>query len=135
MPEAVTAPAKPVARRRYISVLFGDLSESTRIAATLEAEIYSELLAQMRAAAEEAVARHGGTIVQLLGDGVVAIFGYPAAREDDGRRAVEAALELHERIRAIPLEQPLPWRTSLGMHSGSEAATTARAPVALAALM
>ena len=121
MPEAVTAPAKPVARRRYISVLFGDLSESTRIAATLEAEIYSELLAQMRAAAEEAVARHGGTIVQLLGDGVVAIFGYPAAREDDGRRAVEAALELHERIRAIPLEQPLPWRTSLGMHSGIHA--------------
>lgn len=105
-------------RRRYVSVLFGDLSESTRIAATLEAELYSELLAAMRQAAEEVVARHGGTIVQLLGDGVVAIFGYPAAQEDDGRRATEAALDLHARIRGIPLEQPLPWRKALGMHSG-----------------
>jgi len=105
-------------RRRYISVLFGDLSESTRIAAALEAEIYSDMLASLRQAAEEVIARHGGTIVQLLGDGVVAIFGYPSAREDDGRRATEAALDLHERVRSIPLEQPLPWRKALGMHSG-----------------
>lgn len=118
---SASAPAKPASRRRYISVLFGDLSESTRIAATLEAEVYADLLAHVRRAAEETVARHGGTIVQLLGDGVVAIFGYPAAREDDGRRAVEAALDLHARIDAIPLEQPLPWRKSLGMHSGIHA--------------
>lgn len=118
---STSVPEKPASRRRYISVLFGDLSESTRIAATLEAEVYADLLAHVRQAAEETVARHGGTIVQLLGDGVVAIFGYPAAREDDGRRAVEAALDLHARINAIPLEQPLPWRRTLGMHSGIHA--------------
>ncbi len=106
------------ARRRYISVLFCDLSESTRIAAALEAEIYSDLLAAVRQAAEDVVAKHGGTIVQLLGDGIVAIFGYPSAREDHGRRATEAALDLHARVRSIPLEQPLPWRKTLGMHSG-----------------
>lgn len=102
-------------------MLFGDLSESTRIAAALEAEIYADLLALVRQAAEDVIAKHGGTIVQLLGDGVVAIFGYPTASEDDGRRAVEAALDLHERIRSIPLEQPLPWRKALGMHSGIHA--------------
>lgn len=112
---------KPVSRRRYITVLFSDLSESTRIAAVMEAEIYADLFALLRQAAEEVIAKHGGMIVQLLGDGVVAIFGYPATREDDGRRAVEAALELHEQVRAIPLEQPLAWRSSLGMHSGIHA--------------
>lgn len=119
MPDPGTpATALTGARRRYVSVLFGDLSESTRIAAALEAEIYSDVLAALRQAAEEVIAKHGGTIVQLLGDGVVAIFGYPTAREDDGRRATEAALELHERVGRIPLEQPLPWRKALGMHSG-----------------
>lgn len=109
------------ARRSYATVVFADLSESTRIAATLEAEVYADLLVRLRRASEEIFARHGGTIVQFLGDGVVAIFGYPVAREDDGRRATEAALDLHDRVRDTPLETRLPWRNALGMHTGIHA--------------
>lgn len=122
MPEPGTSATAPAgARRRYVTVLFADLSESTRIAAALEAEVYADMLLTLRRASEEIIARHGGTIVQFLGDGVVAIFGYPMAREDDGRRATEAALDLHESVRNIPLETRLSWRKALGMHSGIHA--------------
>ena len=43
----------------------------------------------------EEVERFGGTVAQLTGDGVLALFGAPTAHEDDSERAVRAALALH----------------------------------------
>jgi class 3 adenylate cyclase len=110
------------ARRRYLTMMFSDLSESTRLAASMEAEQYAEVLGELRRAYQEVIPKHGGTIVQIQGDGVLAVFGYPEAREDGGRRATEAALELHERVRRLrprteaAIPEPLALHT--GIHSG-----------------
>jgi class 3 adenylate cyclase/tetratricopeptide (TPR) repeat protein len=104
-------------RRRYLTILFSDLSDSTKIAGTLEAEDYSELLDQLRAIYHRVVAAQGGAIAQISGDGMLAVFGLPEPREDDGRRAVETALDLHEAVRALGGERA--WGgTALRLHSG-----------------
>ncbi|HEX8194109.1 MAG TPA: AAA family ATPase [Allosphingosinicella sp.] len=103
-------------RRRYLTILFSDLSESTRLAGRLEAEDYFDLIARLRACYHQAVEKHGGTVAQISGDGMLAVFGWPEAREGDGRRAVEAALDLHAAVEAQ--SGPAPLRLHSGIHSG-----------------
>lgn len=88
-------------RRQAISILCSDLSESTRFSGTLETEDYSELLGRLASIFHRVIADHGGEIVQITGDGVTAIFGLTRPREDDTRRAVEAALDLRSAVRAL----------------------------------
>src|SRR6185437_12795207 len=80
--------------RRIVSVLVLDVAESTSIAETLGPErskfLFDEVVALMR----EEVERFGGTVVQLTGDGVLALFGAPFAHEDDSERAVRSALAI-----------------------------------------
>ena len=91
-----SAPAPLVVnQRRHLVMLFTDLSDSTRIAATMEPELYADLLQQLRDLIGVIVPRHGGEIVRVDGDGALCIFGYPDPHEDAGRRATEAALDLH----------------------------------------
>jgi len=107
------------ARRRYLAILFTDLTDSARLVASMEAEDYAALLGRVRREYEETISRHGGTIIQIVGDGLLASFGYPEAAENDGRRATEAALELHEVIGRVPL--PGQHRTPLSLHTGIHA--------------
>ncbi|HJQ50815.1 MAG TPA: ABC transporter substrate-binding protein [Gaiellaceae bacterium] len=80
--------------RRIVSVLVLDVAESTSIAETLGPErskfLFDEVVALMR----EEVERFGGTVAQLTGDGVLALFGAPFAHEDDSERAVRSALAI-----------------------------------------
>ena len=104
-------------RRRHLTILFSDLSDSTGIAGRLEAEDYSSLVSGVHAIYDRVIASHGGVIAQISGDGMLAMFGYPQAREDDGRRAVEAALELHESVAALA-GGGAPLRLHSGVHAG-----------------
>lgn len=113
--EALTASA---ARRRYLTVLFADLCDSTQIGNHMEAEAYFEMLHAVRTCCREVIERHGGQIARIQGDGVLAIFGFPESREDDGRRAVEAALELHEAVASLPFVNPVQTGAGLRLHSG-----------------
>ena len=83
-------------RRRYLTLMFSDLSGSTPLGAYMEAEDYADMLAQLRGLFHTIIPKHRGLIARIQGDGVLAIFGYPQAGEDDGRCATEAALDLHE---------------------------------------
>ena len=80
--------------RRYLTLLFSDLSDSTALAAAMEAEHYAAMLSLLRRAYQDTIAHHGGVVVRVQGDGLLAMFGHPQTQEDDGRRAVEAALDL-----------------------------------------
>jgi class 3 adenylate cyclase len=93
-----TAAAAGINQRRHLTIFFSDLSDSTRIAASMEPEDYAELLQQIRNLCEQIIPRHGGEIVRIDGDGVLCIFGYPEDYEDAGRRATEAAIDLHAAI-------------------------------------
>jgi class 3 adenylate cyclase/tetratricopeptide (TPR) repeat protein len=108
-------------RRRYLAILFSDLSHSVTIASAMETEDYADLLSRLRRTFEDVILKHGGTIIELPGDGVLASFGHPEAREDDGRRATEAALELHERVRRLQSDLRVPASTPLRLHTGIHA--------------
>ena len=105
--------------RHYVTLLFSDLSRSTELAGAMEAEQYAALLSTLRIAYQEAVPRWGGTIVRVQGDGLLAMFGHPVAQEDAGRRAVEAAIALHQAVRR--LAPRLPEGFSLQLHTGIHA--------------
>src|SRR5215210_4593411 len=80
--------------RRIVSVLVADVAGSTSIAERIGPErskfLFDEVVALMR----QEVERFGGTVAQLTGDGVLALFGAPVAHEDDPERAVRAALAI-----------------------------------------
>ncbi len=104
--------------RRYLTLLFSDLSFSTKLAAAMEAEHYAALLAVVRRAYQNTIFKHGGVIVRVQGDGLLAMFGYPKSREDDGRRAVEAALDLHQVVADLRPTMPASAGATLNLHSG-----------------
>ncbi len=83
-----------------MTVLFADVVESTGLAERLDAEDVRRLLARYYATAREVVEDRGGTLEKFIGDAVVAVFGLPRAHGDDASRALSAALELRDRVRA-----------------------------------
>ncbi|MEJ6006226.1 AAA family ATPase [Paucibacter sp. AS339] len=113
-----------VGQRRNLTVVFSDLTDSTRLADGMEAEHYAAMLTELRALYQSVVPRHGGTVVRIQGDGMLAIFGHPEVREDDGRRATEAVLELHQAVRGLQPpsgEAQWPHGQALSLHSGIHA--------------
>jgi class 3 adenylate cyclase/tetratricopeptide (TPR) repeat protein len=91
----------PVAERRLVSVLFADLVGFTTLAEGRDAEDTRELLSRYFDLAKDVVARYGGAIEKFIGDAVMAVWGAPTAHEDDAERAVRAALELVDAVRAL----------------------------------
>ena len=108
-------------QRRHLAVLFCDLCQSTRLATVMEAEDFADLLSALRQLQQEVIARHGGMVVRMQGDGLLAVFGYPMAGEDDGRRATEAALDLHRQVAALGANIAPTLRETLALHSGIHA--------------
>ncbi|MCG2592199.1 AAA family ATPase [Ramlibacter sp. XY19] len=106
--------------RRYLTLLFADLSHSTELAEIMDPEHYAAMLAAVREVYQQTIPRHGGMVVRVQGDGLLALFGYPQTREDDGRNAVAAALEVHQRVRALDIRMPEGFALCLhtGIHSG-----------------
>ncbi len=113
---------KPVATaggRHHVTVLFTDLSSSSRLAQAVEPETNIHILDTIIAQAANIISKHGGIVNQCHGDGVLAVFGFPKIQEDDVRRATEAALELHGSIGNLSFEAlELPVWFSPRMHSG-----------------
>src|SRR6201987_2676216 len=72
----------PTGERRHLTVLFCDLVGSTQIAARLDPEEWRETVAGYHRAAAEAITRFDGHVAKYLGDGVMAYFGWPAARDN-----------------------------------------------------
>ena len=85
--------------RKQVTVLFCDLANSTPLAELLGPEAMYGLLNGFFELALAEVHRYEGTINQFLGDGFMALFGAPLAREDHARRAVLAALGIQQALR------------------------------------
>jgi predicted ATPase/class 3 adenylate cyclase len=86
------------ADRRTVTVLFADLSGFTAISERLDPEVVqslqNEIFAEMTVAAES----FGGFVDKFIGDAMLALFGAPAAHEDDPERALRASLDMIDRI-------------------------------------
>src|SRR5688500_1776492 len=82
------------AERRRVSVLFVDLVDFTSLAESMDPEEVRAVQARYFEVARLIVATHGGTLEKFIGDAVMAVWGAPAAHEDDAERAVRAALAI-----------------------------------------
>jgi class 3 adenylate cyclase len=87
--------------RRHVTVMFCDLVGSTGISAALDAEDWRDLVGAYLDAASAAVAEMGGHVAKKLGDGLMALFGYPVAQENDAERAARAALSIQRSLSEI----------------------------------
>src|ERR687885_162703 len=92
--------ARPVAgERKFVTVLFADVVNSTSMGEQLDPEHVIEIMNGAFAFLNMAVAKYGGTVARLMGDAVLAFFGAPVAHEDDPERAVRAGLEIQRAAR------------------------------------
>jgi class 3 adenylate cyclase/tetratricopeptide (TPR) repeat protein len=79
--------------RKTVTVLFCDVSGSTRLGERLDPESLREVMESYFELIEGVVERHGGVVEKFIGDAVMAVFGVPLVHEDDAVRAVRAAWE------------------------------------------
>jgi class 3 adenylate cyclase/tetratricopeptide (TPR) repeat protein len=84
--------------RKVVTVLFTDVTESTQLADRLDVEELQEVMSEWFAAVREEIEAQGGTVEKYIGDAVMAVFGVPAAHEDDPARALRAALAIRRRL-------------------------------------
>ena len=81
--------------------MFCDLVGSTSISAGLDAEDWRDLVGAYLDAASAAVTEMGGHVAKKLGDGLMALFGYPVAQENDAERAARAALSIQHALAEV----------------------------------
>jgi class 3 adenylate cyclase len=95
--DLLAAPSDPGEIRR-LTIFFADLVDSTVLSTRVEPETYRLLVGRYREQVLRAVHRYEGHIGNTAGDGLLAVFGYPIAHEDDVRRAVHAGLEITREV-------------------------------------
>jgi class 3 adenylate cyclase len=101
-PAPSARPASPkgpeVSAERRPITMFCDLVGSTGLAAKLDPEDWRNLVNAYLDEASKAVTGLGGHVLKRLGDGLMALFGYPQAQENDAERAVRAALAIQRAL-------------------------------------
>src|SRR5215203_2545107 len=115
--------------RRIVSVLVADVADSTVIGERLGPERSKFLFDEVARLMAAEVRRFEGTVAQLTGDGMYALFGVPSAHEDDPERAVRAALSIQaalgdyahdvEQAYDVALHARVAVNTRTGRHPGS----------------
>ncbi len=80
--------------RCYITVMFCDMIDSTRLSEKLDTEDLSELFRLYQEFSFKVVYKYQGHIARIIGDGLLIYFGYLIAHEDDAHQAVKAGLEI-----------------------------------------
>jgi class 3 adenylate cyclase/tetratricopeptide (TPR) repeat protein len=109
--------------RKHVTVLFADLSDSTRVSERVGPEEMHALLDRCFQRMLAEVHRFEGTVNQFTGDGIMALFGAPVALEDAPRRAVLAALAMQRAL--APVRAELSGRVGfecglrIGIHAGT----------------
>ena len=108
--------------RKQVTVLFADLKGSMELLADRDPEEARHILDPVLERLMAAVHRYEGTVNQIMGDGIMALFGAPLAHEDHAVRACYAALAMQEAIRGYSAEvrrtHGVEVQIRVGLHSG-----------------
>jgi class 3 adenylate cyclase/tetratricopeptide (TPR) repeat protein len=108
--------------RKQVTVLFADLKDSTELIRGLDPEAAQQLLDPAIHCMMDAVHRFEGTVNQVLGDGIMALFGAPVAHEDHALRACYAALAMQAAMQPttedVRRTRGLELRMRVGLNSG-----------------
>jgi class 3 adenylate cyclase/tetratricopeptide (TPR) repeat protein len=116
------APRTVAGERKFVSVLFADMVDSTTIGEQLDPEQVAEIMNGAFAFLNASVKKYGGTVARLLGDAIIAFFGAPIAHEDDAERAVRAGLEIQAAAReyaeAVKRDYRVDFKVRIGINTG-----------------
>ena len=111
--------------KKELFVLFSDLEGFTKMSHAIEPEMVAKLLNRYLDMLSDVVLEHGGVIDKFVGDAVVAFWGAPIARPDDGERAARAGYALwrageafREEVAAMDATLPKIGKTRVGLHYG-----------------
>ena len=119
---AAAISASEPAEYKQVTVLFADIVGSMRIAPVVGAERLREIVADVVSSATVVVRRYGGMVESFTGDGIMAVFGAPAALEDHAFRACLAALGIQEEAKRLAGEvlarDAVELRVRIGLNSG-----------------
>jgi class 3 adenylate cyclase/tetratricopeptide (TPR) repeat protein len=118
----LTSKAALEGERKQVTVLFADLKGSMELLADRDPEEARKFLDPVLEYMMEAVHRYEGTVNQVMGDGIMALFGAPLAHEDHAVRGCYAALRMQESVKryaeGIFRSQGVPVRIRVGLNSG-----------------
>src|SRR5213595_2339174 len=118
----LTSKAALEGERKQVTVLFADLKGSMELLADRDPEEARKLLDPVLEHMMEAVHRYEGTVNQVMGDGIMALFGAPLAHEDHAVRACYAALRMQESVKryaeGVRRTEGIPIQIRVGLNSG-----------------
>src|SRR5262245_40372990 len=118
----LTSRAALEGERKQVTVLFADLKGSMELLADRDPEEARQLLDPVLERMMAAVHRYEGTVNQVMGDGIMALFGAPIAHEDHAVRACYAALAMQTSVKAYATEvqrtKGVPLQMRVGLNSG-----------------
>ena len=104
--------------RKVVTILFCDVVGSTSLGEATDPETTRRVMARYAMAMTEVIERYGGTVERFRGDEVMAVFGIPAAHEDDALRAARAATEMQRRLAELNVELRERWGVELACRIG-----------------
>jgi class 3 adenylate cyclase/tetratricopeptide (TPR) repeat protein len=104
--------------RKYVTVLFADISGYTAMAERLDPEEVRDITRQIFGEAAGIISKYGGSIEKYVGDAIMAVFGVPKSHEDDPVRAIKAAREIHNSMEAASRGIEAMIENPLSMHIG-----------------
>ena len=102
--EREAAEPSPAEERRIVTILFTDIVGSTALAEKLDPEDWREIVAAIHGMAGRLIQQHHGSVVQYLGDGLLALFGAQTPSERDPENAVHAALDIQLEVGSWKLD-------------------------------
>lgn len=113
------APApRPGADRRQLTVMFVDLVGSTALSTHLDPEELRDVIQAYQNAVAMEIARLEGHVAKLMGDGVLAYFGWPRAHEDAAERSVRAGFAVTHAVARLPHTAAGPLAARVGIATG-----------------
>jgi class 3 adenylate cyclase/tetratricopeptide (TPR) repeat protein len=104
--------------RRQLAVLFCDMVGFTKLSYKLDPEAMQIVLRAYEETCETCVNRYDGYVFRILGDGIVAFFGFPLAHESGAERAVRAGLDIISAIAGLNLQSVGRLQVRIGITSG-----------------
>ncbi|MEM7194169.1 MAG: AAA family ATPase [Pseudomonadota bacterium] len=104
--------------RRYLTLMFCDLADSTKLSAHMDMEDVHEINRAFQETCTLAINKISGFVARYMGDGILAYFGYPTAHENDAERAVIAGLEITRAIKKLSERYNLPDGMQLNVRVG-----------------
>ncbi|MFN2489220.1 MAG: BTAD domain-containing putative transcriptional regulator [Actinomycetota bacterium] len=114
-------PGTARSERKFAAALFADLVGSTALAEREDPEVVRSVVGRAFERLVREIERYGGVPEKFVGDAVLAVFGVPAAHEDDAERAVRAALDMQSALSDLNRDLAAEGRAELSLRIGIEA--------------